>query len=287
LKSHMSTQPLLSDRQLREQIMSLVQRVRNELPGDATSADIQRVYKLQIRDEHLPLDKDGAFIESERKIIINRKVTSVERRLFTLYHELVHYLLREDEDLYSYLHDAYVESETFDKTIELLCNIGAAEFVIPRERVRELIDASEFSLNLVPTLCEQKSVSGPAALIQLIQCAAHRCYGVVCEVGISPLQIYPNQTALFHTNPESSLFIRYAIWSPTTKYSLARWTVIPRGHILAKATDDRAFVLGIDRIPFRSGKEWRVPCEALFFRNSVYGLFNVTPPSSHQQLRLF
>jgi hypothetical protein len=264
----------------------MVQSVRGRLEQTTSPDGVLQSCGVQVSIGQLPADKDGAYIESERKIVINRDVTSEERRQFTLYHELVHHLIREDKDLYSYLHDTYADTDQFDKTIELLCNIGAAEFIIPQECVRELIETSGFSLSLVPLICDQISVSGPAALIQLIQCAPHSCYGVICEIGISPIQINPSQTALFQSTQESNLFIRYAIWSPAVRYSLSRWTLIPREHILTKAVNEKGIVKGRDNIPFRSEKEWVVPCEALFFRNCVYGLFNETPPPNQQQLRL-
>ena len=278
---------LLPDRKLRERAIAVVKSARERLSPTASPVDVAQRFGLQVSVGQLPADKDGAYIESERKIIINRDVTSEERRQFTIYHELVHHLIREDEDLYSYLHDTYTDADQFDKTIELLCNIGAGEFDLPQEHVRELIDTNGFSLNLVSLLCEQISVSGPAALIQLIQCAPHRCYGVVCEVGISPIQVNPSQTAFVQTTQENNLFIRYAIWSPAARYSLSRWTLIPREHILEKAVNEKGIIKGRDNIPFRSGKKWIVPCEALFFRNCVYGLFNETPPPNQQQIRLF
>lgn len=283
----MSLQSFLSDHQLRERVIILVQQARNQLPPSPSHVDIQQIFKIQIHFDRLPVDKDGVYIENDRKIVINRDVSSEERRRFTLYHELVHHLIREEADLYSYLHDTYEDTKVFDKTIENICNIGAAEIILPRDQVRELINREGFSLNLVPQICQQGCVSGPAAIIQLVQCAPNQCYGVVCEFGISPIKNNHDQKSLFHTNESGNLFILYAIWSPSTKYPLSRWTLIPHNHILAEAADKMEFIKGIDRIPFRSGTEWFVPCQALKFRNSVYGLFYVTPPTNSQQLPLF
>ncbi len=283
----MSNQTLLSEKQLRERVIELVQHARKPLPENASITDIEQCFGLQICEDDLPLDKDGAYIESKSKIVINRNMTSVERRKFTVYHELVHHLIRRDAALYSYLHDAYEDSDIFDKTIEIICNIGAAEFILPRDQVRDLINTLGFSLNLVPLLCKKDNVSGPAVLIQLVQCAPNHCYGVVCEYGLPPTSTYENQRTFIRPVATNSLYILYAIWSPSARYSISRFTTIPKDHILVQALSEDNLIKGIDKIPFRSGADWRVPAEAIRFRGNVYGIFNVTPSTNQQQLRLF
>lgn len=282
-----SNQPPLSEKQLRERVIELVQDARRQLPENASHTDIGQYFGLEVCEGHLPLDKDGAYIESESKIVVNNKVTSLERRKFTVYHELVHYLIRKDAGLYSYLHDAYEDSNNFDKTIEIVCNVGAAEFILPRQLVRDLINETGFSLNLVPLLCKKSNASGPAALIQLVQNAPNRCYGVVCEFGLPPTLTYTNQQTFTPSAPVNNLYILYTIWSPSARYSISRFTTIPKDHILMQALSEGDLIKGIDKIPFRSGTDWQVPIEAICFRGSVYGIFNVTPSPNQQQLKLF
>jgi Zn-dependent peptidase ImmA (M78 family) len=276
-----------SDSQLREQVINLVQKARQTLPDSPSSSDIEKCYRLVVQEEILSHDKEGAYLEQESKIIINKLITSEERRRFTLYHELVHHLIRLDDDLYSYLHDAYPKTFEFDRVVELVCNIGAAELILPREIVRNLVNQKGLSLSLLPELCEFRRVSGPAALIQLVQYAPNQCYGVVCERGNSKATEDSNQQAFVPNTVSDVLYILYAIWSSSVQYSLARYTTIPSTHLLSKAADSQKLTKGLDRIPFRSGKEWQVPCEVIAFRNKVYGLFHVTQPPSLQQPRLF
>lgn len=277
---------LFSDRELRERVIKLVQIAYQKLPRNPSISDIERCFPLRVYESDLPPDKDGAYIEQESKIVISKLVTSKERRQFTLYHELVHYLIRLDDDLYSYLHDAYSKTTDFDRTIELVCNIGAAELILPRANIRRLIDEKGFSLSLLFELCQLHPVSGPAALIQLVQNAPNQCYGVVCENGISPISANANQKAFVDQHPMHTLYILYAIWSPSAQYPIARFTQISKNHILTLSLANQTIIKGKDRIPFRSGKNWQVPCEVCFFRNNVYGLFHVTPPPDIQQPRL-
>jgi Zn-dependent peptidase ImmA (M78 family) len=280
-----SINTLLSERELRERVIELVQSVRSQLLSNVSNDDIERCFGLEICENTLPMDKDGAYIESESKIVININITSVERRQFTLFHELVHNLIRRDDELYSYLHDTYEDTNDFDRTIELVCNVGAAEFILPRDRVRALIDNQGFSIDLVPQLCQQELVSGPAALIQLIQNAPNRCYGVICDYGSPQYYANGNQKAFIQPQQISTLYIQYAMWAPSAKYSLARFTQIPKDHLLMQVLMEDRMIKGIERIPFRSGTEWKVPAEAISYRGKVYGLFNVTPPPNPQQLR--
>ncbi len=276
----------LSDRQLRERIIDLVQAACSELPPSPAVSDLESKFGLTIAYEVLPIDKEGAFIEEKSKIIVNRLITSDERRQFTLFHELIHYLLRKDDDLYAYLHETYRNEDSFYKTIEYLCNIGAAEILLPRQTVREVIDRQGFSLELLINFCESRQVSGPAALIQLIQYAPNECYGVICEYGNPQNPTTVEQGAFVGKNTLPYLYIRYAIWSPSARYPMARFTRIPSNHILTSGLRDRNPIKGVDRIPFRSESDWKVPCEVQFFRGNVYGLFHASPPPSTIQPRL-
>ena len=278
---------LWSDSQLREQVVNLALKARQILPDLPSAADVEKCYPLTVQEDILPLDKEGAYIAQESKIIINKLITSTERRQFTLYHELVHHVIRQDDDLYSYLHDAYPNTSDFDRVIELVCNIGAAEIILPRETVRNLIDQKGLSLSLLPELCQSKAVSGPAALIQLVQYAPNQCYGVVCERGELSSIADSKQQAFLPNAASNGLYILYAMWSPSVKYALARFTTITSNHLLSQAANTQKLVKGMDRIPFRSGTDWQVPCEVVTFRNKVYGLFHVSQPQNPQQPRLF
>jgi hypothetical protein len=280
-------QTLLSDRQLREQVIQLVQTARQKLPRNPTVSDIENSFHLRVCEEDLPLIKDGAYVEQESKILINKLIKSKERRQFTLYHELVHYLIRLDDDLYSYLHDAYPKPDDFDRTIELVCNIGSAELILPREDVRSLISQKGFSLGLLLDLCQLGPVSGPAALIQLVECAPNRCYGIVCEHGSPPALTEVHQDTFIDQQQTVALYIIYATWSPTVQHPIARFTRISKDHLLSIGASSQEVIKGSARIPFRSGRNWQVPCEVCSFRDNTYGLFHVSPPPDLKQPRLF
>lgn len=277
----------MSERELRANIIDLVDKAQTQIPAGATPEEVAQCFGLQIRLGDLPNGEDGAYLEDSKTIVISQVVTSGERRNFTFYHELVHHLIRQEDQLYSYIHETYSKPRQFEGVIELLCNIGAAELLVPHEQVRTLIDEEGFTLRHLPRLCTDRNASGPATLIQLIQCAPHRCYGVVCDFGYPPLSMAQSQRTFVQQTTTPRLYILYATWSPSAQYSISRFTIIPEDHILFQAFRGQEHLRGDDRIPFRSGKVWKVQSEAMFFRGKCYGIFNVGDPPNPNQPHLF
>ena len=59
---------------------------------------------LDVKEDLLSPGVDG--ILQGRTILINSRIQSEERKQFTRFHEVVHYLINEDGELISILHDA-------------------------------------------------------------------------------------------------------------------------------------------------------------------------------------
>ena len=281
----MKMAPGLNERTLRSAIVALVKQTKLAHPGATSAALMAGELGLRIKNGTLPDYKDGAYSEEGQTIITNSRITSKERCTFTGYHEITHCLIRRDPYLYSQLNELYSNDSDFEHAIEQVCNVGAAEFLLPEELVRRLIDSEGFSIGLVQQLCEKLKASAPAAAIQLANCAGHKCYVVVCEMGFPPSPAEPQQNAFWKRLPKPQLYILYGSWSPGTKYPLARYTVIPNNHMLAAAYNDQTSLAGEASIPFRSGTEWRVPCEAMYYRSRVYAVFNVSPQPNPSQMK--
>lgn len=275
----------ISERHLREAVVAEVQRTRDRYSLHIRPVDLISDLQLQLREAELPQGKDGAYLEGEKTILINRKLRSGERRTFTLYHEITHHLIRAESNLYSELHD-FANGDNFDRVLEVLCNVGAAEFLLPGEYVREVIRSRGFSLGHLKSFCEDRGASIPAAAIQLAQYAAHHCYIVVCESGIAPINSSATQLIPAKLN-SPSLYIVYTATSTSAKYSIARYTVISKSHLIHEAHSKQTRLSGEDNIPFRSGKEWKVPCEAMYFKARTVAIFNVTQPMEPSQPSLF
>ena len=216
------------------------------------------------------------------QIIIDPNGSDKERLNFTYFHEVSHHLIRSDGELYEFLDELATQGGDFKTLKDLFANIGAAEYLLPRGDVKELIDTKSFSIKLLLDLDQKYPASKPAIAIQLARQAIHKCFVVICEYGILP-QKDEGQIGL-PTEPKQAvetnhLYIRYSSSSPTNKYTIGRYTIIPKNHILRKIYEEKLeYSKGVDNIPFRSGKEWQVPCEGLYYKGKVYGVFNIEPP---------
>ena len=223
-------------------------------------------------------------------IIIDPRKGDTERINFTFFHEVSHHLIREDDDLYSFLNE-YTLNENFQTALESFCNLGASEFLVPSQEVRNLIEQQGFRITLVEEMDHKYLASNPAIAIQLAQCASHPCFVLVCDYGVVPDKIDSQASLLETWQPTApQLYVLYATRSPSiTKYSIARFTKIPQGHLLAHCYQNQIAVRGIAQIPFRSQTVWECDCEAFYYKGKIYAAFHIQPPppSLSLQPRLF
>lgn len=278
---------LISEVRLFKLARQLAKRKRDEIVAlDLSRArTIAKHYGLSWKLGKLPLNKDGSYDEEKKTIIVNSRISSVERRKFTFFHELMHHFIRQDGGILSYLHDS-ASSERLDTTLERLCQIGAAEFVIPADEVRSHLSDTPFSTLAIPVLCEQFGASAPAVAFQMTYCARHECYLTICE--LDQRHHNENQKAFLESRYVGRILrIIYSAQSSRTKFSIARFTEIPSNHLIWAVFREQNHRVGRADIPFRSGTVWIVDCDALFFRNAVYAFFNATSPVAPQQLSLF
>lgn len=230
-------------------------------------------------------------MQSEKTIILNSRIENKERNLFTAFHEVMHYLLKKDGYLISELHDLiFHNKDEFDRQIEIYCNIGAAEFLMPREKFRKLYEEKGLNVELILYAANYFKSSTIAATIQLAQIAPNQCITAVCE--LTSNNTTPSQTNLFNQKYRADkrrLHVVYSAFSPTAKYPLAKNTAIPYDHLIHDAFGQDNPVEGKSYVPFRSGKKMPCHCEALADGNRVYVIFHLStpPPVDHKQMTLF
>ena len=238
---------------------------------------------LVVKEVPLSPAQDGMIIK-QGTILINSRIQSKERKRFTQFHEITHHLIDEDEEIISVLHDAtWDQNGEHKKQLERLCNIGAAEFLMPREKFTKLYKAKGFNVELIPFAANYFKSSAIATTIQLAQVAPNSCITAICEYGLMPNETVLSQSHFLDeeeptTNPK--LCVLYSASAPITKYWLARGTNIPDDHLVHQAFLEVQHLEGESYVPFRSGKKMPCNCEALpdRDRNRVYVLFHLTPP---------
>lgn len=276
---------------LERRVIKLVQDVVNEYASTIipTFDEICSGLELTVKEGSLPDGIDG--IQKDTTIIINSQIKNKERKRFTQFHEVAHYLIEQNKDLiYDFDDTTRSQDDGYEKFLEQLCNIGAAEFLMPRKVFAELYKEREFNVGLIPYAARYFKSSAIATTIQLAQIAPHSCITAVCEYGLIPNKMAPVQAHLFDGKnfpAKRKLHIVYSAPSPATKYWLAKHTEIPEDHVINQAFLQSQPVEGESYVPFQSGKKMPCHCEALADGERVYVLFHLTPPPDPNQMSIF
>ena len=242
---------------------------------------------IEIKEDLIQDGRDGMYFD--KKIIINSRIKYKERKRFTIFHEVMHYFFKTDGDLISELHELTdIQEDEHDRQIEIYCNIGAAEFLMPRKEFRKLSKEKGFNVEMILYAARHFKSSTIAATIQLAQVAPNKCITAICELAtngsISPETNLFNQK---HLSAKRRLHVVYSALSPTAKYPLAKNTIIPNDHLIHDAFLEDKTVEGESYVPFRSGKKMPCSCEALADGDRIYTLFHLTPPPNPNQEALF
>lgn len=281
---------IIKEWEAKQRVRDLVIQVKHEMglekPPYYLGVDdpVAAHLKVVVREQTISFGDGGQYLpRNPPEIVIDPATGNHERLNFTFFHEISHHLIREDDELYGFLHDHCPGD--LRPTLEHYCNIGAAEFLVPADSVRRIIQERGFAIELINHLDEVFPASKPAVAIQLAQCAAHSCVVVVCEYGVIPRQ---NRDQAYFANirdaTQPQLYVRYSSGSPAYKYNTGRFIPIPKGHIIASAYEAQGLVKGRGNIPVHSGKAWPNDCEAYYYQGNVYAVFNVTSPPSPNQM---
>ena len=243
---------------------------------------------LDVKEVELSTEIDGLLVG--RTILINSQIQNEDRKQFTRFHEVMHHLFNEDKELGSILRRAtFNQQDEHDRQLERLCNIGAAEFLMPSAEFTKFYRENEFSVRLILVASRHFGSSAVATTIQLAQVAPNSCITAICEYGVIPNSLPPPQNYLLdrkYLTPKPTLHVVYSASSPTTKYRLARYTKIPNHHLIHQAFSRTQALDGESYVPFRSGKKMYCYCEAWPNRDRVYVLFHLTPLPNPNQLTL-
>ena len=280
---------------MKRRVIQLVRKVVNKYASTTTPTfdEICSGLGLNVVEDALPSGKEGMYVEKEKAIFIDSRMQNEERKRFTQFHEVTHFLLKQDEDLISEL-DEYINSQAEGHSQQLeeyLCNVGAAEFLMPSKEFVTLYEERGFNVQLIPFAANYFKSSAIAATIQLAQIAPNRCIAVVCENGLIPNGSAPSQASFFTTGNQyhnkSRLHVIYSASSPAASDRwLAKNTVIPDDHLINQGFLKAEMLEAESYIPFPTWQE-SCFCEVLPYKNRVYALFHLSPLPDPNQMALF
>ncbi len=268
---------LVPESQLEAMVLDLVAATKSTYACWADPEALAGALDLKVRYTSLGSNREGAF--DDQMIVIDQAKGTAGRQKFTWYHELTHALIRRDDELYAILDEQYRREGDFIRIRERLSDIGAAEFVLPREQVRTVLVQHQYSIGCLKTLSDTTGASLTAACVQIARCSPHRCVVVVCL----PYFVQAARQALLAT-PVTHPVLRVAVGmsSPQlARYHVARNTIIPAGHLLGEVYQSKAgtIIRGEAPIPFKSGTVWIVPCEGVRLGEQTFAIFQIDAPS--------
>ena len=288
---------IANESQARQRVIELVKHVKAKLaiPSYAVykgiNDPIAEYLGIKIKESTLPNNADGQYyplnppLLTSPMVILNPQIGEQDRLNFTFFHEICHHLIRQDDELYSFLNE-FASDLSLINTIEKYCNIGAAEFLIPGEDVRAEIDRAGFQITLLEHFDQKFPASKPAIAIQLANYASHKCFVTVSAMGNPPKSNDDFPTFVTADSPDQRrLYIQYSVSSPSNKYTIARYIPIPRDHLITQAFETQSRTRGKAIIPLRNQKAWESDCDAFFYKGRVYASFNISPPAIAAQLQ--
>jgi hypothetical protein len=146
----------------------------------------------------LPPGQDGV-LDLERQQVLIAQDQNARRQRFTLAHEVMHYLIYHDDEALSLLHELY-QGAQLEAQLEVLCNLGASELLLPTEVLQEALRKWGMRARLIQRLAEQHQVSEEAAAVALSE--YHRQELLILICGGQPLQVwFASKTSLFVPRP--------------------------------------------------------------------------------------
>jgi Zn-dependent peptidase ImmA (M78 family) len=223
---------------------------------------------LTIQNGHLQ-HIDGFFHDDSKTIVINESVRLEKIRLFTIFHEICHYLLRNDDEFFSDLNDLFEDDEEFRCMEEKLCNVGASEFLAPRKEVVALIEEKGFSIHLLFELEESFQLSKQSAMWRLAECANHPCILSICR---AEFEVFPVLSL-----SAKEIKVENAWNSDFTPYKLRKQTPIPKNHHIWNTVNssDDSFSFDDSFIPFYTGNQMSAKVEGIWINGRAYIVFHL------------
>lgn len=264
---------MIPESDLEHRVITWIHEIKDRHAHWRNPATLIRALGLQVIVDGLGEGREGASLDD--LIVISPESGTPERQTFTFYHEIVHRLIRRHDALLSELHEQFTNSRDFDRMLERLSNIGAAEFLIPRSEVMRECGVRGYSVAAIPRLREVSGASATAVCVQIGLSAPHRCVALVAR----HKEIRAQGQSQLIAGEETRLVVELGVSSRAMRYKVARDTLIEAGHLLHLVfrCGEGEVVSGRARIPFRQETKWLVDCEALRLGSQALALFHVDP----------
>jgi hypothetical protein len=264
----------MNERDMREYVLKLVRDLiaKHGLPTRPTCLEVVAALELpKPLYEKLPSDKDGS--RTGRQIIVNKQITCKKRVRFTFFHEVLHIVIEEDGLLPSELHEhGFVDGgeEAAQRVLESLCNLGAAEFLLPAALYQEFMADRGWDVGAIEAAAKEFNCSAIAAAFQFAHFNPRPCTVLVCEFGPIPVRSGVDVKSLASRPP--CLHVAYTPFHPDS-YPMCRHIRVPTNHLISRAWHTDSALRGEDKGIFKEIRQFDIPCEAVRIGDRVYAVF--------------
>ncbi len=225
---------------------------------------------LKYSEVALESGADGEYLNDKKQIIINDLVKYLPRKLFTIYHELSHYLIYNvfDETL-SAIHEYDVNAKDHQLIIENLCNFSAAEFLIDNSIVSICLENGLPKIDVIKSYIKNPNFSAPALIYKLINNISNDCVGIIVRNSFYRPISNQKELALISLDvPDQNLkssYVEYSFNSRNFKYPVKRFNLVEVDGCINSNFETQADIAqGDDKFPFSNSRT--MPCY-------VYGFY--------------
>lgn len=140
---------------------------------------------IKILPADLPSSVDAIIVPSEDgrlRILLNRSITQHERQNFSICHEIAHTFFPDCAEFIRMRAQRHERADP-EREVEVLCNLGASELLLPGDHFIGSLNEYGFSLRSVVPLSERFKASKTAIIIKMVSSGKRVCAVVFLEPG--------------------------------------------------------------------------------------------------------
>lgn len=274
---------VMSGREIRAHAVNLVRRKLTEkgiLPGAPWREVVAKLGLPPVQFRPLALSQDG--LREGDQIVVNRNLSCDERIEFTIFHEIMHILLEEDGRIDSFLLEYLdYDSQEYRWQLENLCNLGAAEFVMPSEEFKSLMDTHEWQIASLDAVRNAFRCSLIAAAFHFAHHNPDPCSLVICEyryaipkpeTGDMPLMEFGLDNTLQRPSNSTDLIVTYTAYNDGG-FPMQRYKSVPHNHLIREAATGKQVVEGRAEPFFKQKAKGQMICHAAYLHGRVYAVY--------------
>lgn len=264
----------MNARSMRAYVIRLVRQLKNEhcLPDRPSVPEVIKAMGLPKPVFGAPPQgQDGFRVDDQ--IVINPLVTCRERREFTGFHEITHILIERDGEVESQLLEyTHAESDGFHWTVEDLCQVGAAEFIMPSDKFAAYMEGKNWTVDAIHGAASVFSASTIATAFQFALRNPDPCTVLVAEPAGFTQADQPLLAGGDDSISSAPLTVTYCVHNDNS-YPMCRNVLIPHDHVIAYVWRDGAVRTARARGWYKKGESYPMECYAARYGNRVVAAF--------------